>query len=616
MACVFNFLYALLTLLLLLHTRLSLATDGEALKKCIKKERKALLLFKQGIYVDYGMQSTWRDGDDEDCCNWKGVHCSNQTGHVQILDLHGLDSPFSRGIINITLLRELHELKHLDLSYDNVNPSDIPQSIESFTNLRYLNLSNSYFVGSIPIQLGKLPNLQYVDLSNNYLDGAIPCQIENLSKLQYLNLGGNYLVGVIPYQLGNLSKLHTLRLGGDSSNLIVFDKNNGDAEWISNLSLLTNILELSYVSDVGNSQVWQHIIGKLVPKLIGLRLRGCGISRVHNLLLSTSPSNYSYSLVTLDLSSNNLNPSLFQWPFNFSSSLQQLYLSNLTTLNFGSNLQALYLRDCGLTSNNLIFTSFNPNFSSLVRLDLSYNQLTSSTIFYWISNFTFNLHELDFSYNSHSSSILDGFGNVMKSLEVLDLFNNNLQGEVPTSLGNICTLKSLTFSYNNFSGDLLRFISNISSCNRHSLQSLDLSKKENNSAPPPPDHNSPMTKESSTATQARSESEGGIYGPHMIVKGDFSKRIFKSDLKNINMDIMVKKSPSLQNGSQNQLGTHVMKDNEGKDNDGENFKGGATIFGVESIIKNKEREWSSMGPRKKVTGKRRLRGKDNIPKMK
>ncbi|XP_028788029.1 receptor-like protein EIX2 [Neltuma alba] len=506
MGCVFNFFYALLTLLLLLHTRFSLATDGEALKKCIDKERKALLLFKQGIYVDYGMLSTWRGEDDEDCCHWKGVHCSNQTGHVQVLNLRGSDPSYLRGTINITLLSKLHDLQHLDLSYNSFYPSDIPQSVGSFTNLRYLNLSYSDFVGSIPNQLGKLPNLQYIDMSNNYLDGAIPCQIGNLSKLQSLHLGGNNLVGVIPYQIGNLSILHTLRVGGYLSNLTIADKNNGDAEWISKLSLLTN-LELSYVSDVGNSQVWQHMIGKLMPKLIELRLRDCGISHVHNLLLFASPSNYSYSLVTLDLSDNNLNSSLFQWSFNFSSNLQQLYLSNcslsshnlyflsshfhfpslivldlsynnlmsVTALSFGFNLQELYLSNCSLTSNNLIFTSFNPNLSSLIHLDLSDNLLTSSTIFYWISNFTFNPHELDLRGNSLGRSIPDGFGNVIKSLEVLDLSSNNLQGEVPTPLGNICTLKSLSLAYNNFSGDLPRFISNISWCNRHSLQSLDLS---------------------------------------------------------------------------------------------------------------------------------------------
>ncbi|XP_028773272.1 receptor-like protein EIX2 [Neltuma alba] len=228
--------------------KLSLATDGEALKKCIEKERKALLLFREGIYADSGMLSTWRDGDDEGCYNWKGIHCSNQTGHIQILDLHASGPLYMAGTINITLLSDLHDLKHLDLCHNCFYPCDIPQSIESLTNLRYLSLTYSNFVGSIPKELGKLSNLQYIDMSFSDLEGAIPWQIKNLSKLQYLDLGENNLVGVIPYQLGNLSMLHTLQLGYNM-NLTVANRKNSDAEWISKLSLLTN-LDLSYVSDV------------------------------------------------------------------------------------------------------------------------------------------------------------------------------------------------------------------------------------------------------------------------------------------------------------------------------------------------------------------------------
>ncbi|XP_028773290.1 receptor-like protein 43 [Neltuma alba] len=349
MGFMLKYFYALLTLLLL-HSSLSVAVNGGSMKKCIGRERKALLLFKQGIYADSAtMLSTWRDGDDEDCCNWERVYCSNETGHVQILDLHGSNSLHLVGVINITLLNDLHDLKHLDLSCNYLYPSDIPKSIESFTNLRYLNLSYSLFVGSIPNELGKASNLQYVDLSNNHLDGAIPWQIGNLSKLQYLHLGGNDLDGVIPYQLGNLSMLHTLQLGGYDSNLTVADKNNRDVDWISKLSSITN-LGLNNVSDVGYSHLWLQMIGKLLPQLRQLlRLTGCGITYAHNL-----PSNYSSSLVVLDLSFNNLSSSLFKWPFNFSS-----------------NLQELYLRNCSLSANDPSFLFSHFHFLPSLCCDLS-----------------------------------------------------------------------------------------------------------------------------------------------------------------------------------------------------------------------------------------------------
>ena len=52
--------------------------------KCIKSEREALVRFKEGVIDFPGKLSTWVD---EECCQWKGVVCNNESGHVTELNL-------------------------------------------------------------------------------------------------------------------------------------------------------------------------------------------------------------------------------------------------------------------------------------------------------------------------------------------------------------------------------------------------------------------------------------------------------------------------------------------------------------------------------------------------
>lgn len=108
--------------------------------RCIEEEREALLKFKQSLVDEFGFLSSWgSEGEKKDCCNWRRVRCSNQTGHVKVLDLHGtgrvkvLDiqtrvmsrNASLRGTLNPALLK-LHHLRHLDLSFNNFSGSQIP----------------------------------------------------------------------------------------------------------------------------------------------------------------------------------------------------------------------------------------------------------------------------------------------------------------------------------------------------------------------------------------------------------------------------------------------------------------------------------------------------------
>ncbi|XP_047177871.1 receptor-like protein EIX2 [Vigna umbellata] len=461
--------------------------------KCINREREALLNFKHGLIDLFGILSTWRDdGNTTDCCKWKGIQCNSRTGHVQLLDLRGSIMHYLVGSMNLTSLIHLQNMEYLDLSYNfDSSSTPIPEQMGSFKKLRYLNLSYIPFVWGIPSQLGNLSKLEYVDLQGNSFDGAILSKLENLSKLKYLDLketdicetipsqlgkltrlryldlSVNNLQGKIPYQLGNLSRLRYLDLDQNSfSGAIPFQVGNlpllhtlrlgnlkiNDAKWLYSLSSLRT-LSLRSQPDFGSSC---HMINELIPNLRELRLVNCNLSDNDFSSLFRSHSNFSTSLTILDLSDNVLTSSTFQYLFNF------------------PKLQELYLNNCSLTDRSFLVppASIKISLPSLFTLVLSSNLLKSTAIFHWIFNHTANLRGLSLRNNLLETPIQSGFGEVINSLEHLDLSFNKLQGEIPSSLGNIYTLQQLRLSDNNLSGELSSFIQNSSFCN---FQSLDLS---------------------------------------------------------------------------------------------------------------------------------------------
>ncbi|RHN81648.1 putative transferase [Medicago truncatula] len=149
------------------------------------------------------------------------------------------------------------------------------------------------------------------------------------------------------------------------------------------------------------------------------------------------------------------------------------------------SLEGLHLHNCSLSDANILpLSDSHLNFSSsyFILLDLSLNQLTSSSmIFNWVLNYNSNLQHLELYGNLLRDTIPDDFGNIMHSLVSLDLSYNNLEGKIPKSIGNICTLQTFVASGNRLCGDL-DFItsSNYFHCigNLSSLQELLLWNNE------------------------------------------------------------------------------------------------------------------------------------------
>ncbi|CAK7324053.1 unnamed protein product [Dovyalis caffra] len=57
--------------------------------RCTERERQALLKFKEDLFDDYGILSSWGSEEEKsDCCKWRGIVCDSKAGHVTLLDLH------------------------------------------------------------------------------------------------------------------------------------------------------------------------------------------------------------------------------------------------------------------------------------------------------------------------------------------------------------------------------------------------------------------------------------------------------------------------------------------------------------------------------------------------
>ena len=117
---------------------------------CKEHERQAILKIKQELIDDDGHLSSW--SPDQDCYTWSGVKCSNQTGHVIMLNLNvsfSFPSRPLRGKLNLSFI-ELKYLTYLDMSNNDFNYSQIPEFVGSLSNLIHLDLYHANFGRNIP----------------------------------------------------------------------------------------------------------------------------------------------------------------------------------------------------------------------------------------------------------------------------------------------------------------------------------------------------------------------------------------------------------------------------------------------------------------------------------
>ncbi|XP_030970285.1 receptor-like protein 7 [Quercus lobata] len=356
-----------------------------------------------------------------DCCSWTGVTCN--MGHVIGLEL--VNESILGGLDNSSSLFNLHYLESLNLAENSFYDTQIPSGFENLVNLIYLNLSNSDFVGQIPVGISSLirpysffscnasvtlsdtfgheqsiyfssrifanfSNLSSLHVSSCNLHARFPKNIFQVTTLQTLDISENQLLnGVLPVlpensSLQNLLLSHT-NLSRPLPHSITNLKSNPIVYIVKklvNLNLAHNFLTGSILStdwealqNLRNIELNNNSFSRCTPLAL------FNIPELQKIILSNNQfsglvgkfSNMAPGLLnTLDLSSNNFEGPIPMFFFQFSS----LSVLSLSSNRFGGTFELSILK----------------NLPNLTVLELSFNNLSSGAS--WSDSTGFMLPQL------------------------------------------------------------------------------------------------------------------------------------------------------------------------------------------------------------------------------
>ncbi|KAG2239247.1 hypothetical protein Bca52824_090107 [Brassica carinata] len=445
---------------------------------CRQDQRDALWEFKSEFHLSEMAANektqTWRNNSD--CCSWDGITCDSRTGNVVELNLWGssLEGPLRSSSDSIGNLKYL---KVLRLSECNLF-GKLPSSLGNLSHLTLLELDGNGFTGELPVSIGNLKQLTKLLLASSKVTGNFHHALLNLTELTAINLVSNLLEGTLPSNMSSLSKLEYFDIGSNSFSGFVpssffmipslihlkLERNQFNSLLdIKNISLPSKLQTLS----LGGNRLSGPIPG-FISKLVGLSyldlsfwdtLRGVVDFRIFlhlKSIVDMSLFSRFESLTLLSLSRNTVK---------FSS-----------TLHLASPLGSLALASCSIFE----FPKFLQTQTSLFYLDISNNRIKGK-VPEWLWRLP-GLAYVDFSRNSFTG--FDGPADVLRrnTIEMLDISSNafhgpfpllpesmtflaasdnQILGEIPTTICEMVSLDALVLSNNNLSGSIPRCFNNL-----------------------------------------------------------------------------------------------------------------------------------------------------------
>jgi len=326
----------------------------------------------------------------------------------------------------------------IKLKYKNLN-GNLPAEIGDFPHLERLDLHGNNLSGSIPTEIGNLTNLLYLHLRGNNLSGSIPNEIGNLTRLYYLNLAWNNLSGTIPTSLSNLTTLSYVYLYSNHfSGLLPDFTSNTNLKYVNITrndfqfaDLEPNFNAINTLIQSNNGGFWYAVMNPIDTELSIDMVTG---------------NNYTFNISTVSGTGVT-----YQWYHNdtaISGATSQTYtISNAQNSDLGDYVckaSSPVIPDLTIDRNiiHLYGTVVQSDKDAILAL---YNATDGAN---WTNHNNWNTNE----------KVYNWYGIKMRGNRVseIDLHNNNLNGIIPSDIGDLTALININLSNNGsfFPGDL------------------------------------------------------------------------------------------------------------------------------------------------------------------
>ncbi|KAL3514317.1 hypothetical protein ACH5RR_027034 [Cinchona calisaya] len=454
--------------ILLFLSILSVATSDD--------ELQTLLTIKTSLKSSNTLVfNTW-DAKINPTCNFTGITCDPTTNLVKEIELSYQNLT---GQVPFDAICQLKSLERLSLGFNSLS-GPVTEDLNKCVNLKYLDLGNNNFYGSVP-DISRLDQLMYFYINMSGFSGTFPWKsLENMTNLVEFSVGDNpFNRSQFPNEVLNCTNLHVLYLTNCSIEGRI-------PRGIGNLTELRDLeLSQNYISGGIPVEITKlHNLWQL--ELYANELTGplpVGFGNLTNLQRFDASTNYlSGDLSEIKLLTKLTSLQLFENEFTgelpaelgeFKNLVNFSIYTNKLTGQIPQNLGSFSDFDFIDASENFFTGTIPPNMckkGNMTKLLLLQNNLTGGIPETYAN--CLSLTRLRVSKNLLSGVVPNGIWG-LPNVEMIDLAMNQLVGPVTSDIGNANSLAQLLLSDNQFSGELPSEISKATK-----LNSLDLSNNQ------------------------------------------------------------------------------------------------------------------------------------------